>query len=39
MKRSDWQYSGNILNGPAKFGIEADNPDSKTCYFNVINDE
>ena len=31
--------SGNILNGPRKFRTEAGNPDSQTCYFNVINNE
>ena len=31
--------SGIILNGSAKFRIEADNPNSQACYFNVINDE
>ena len=31
--------SGNILNGPRKFGTEADNSYSQTWYFNAINDE
>ena len=31
--------SGNVLNEPGKFRIEADSPDSQICYFNVINNE
>ena len=31
--------SGNVPNGHRKFRIEADNPDSQICYFNVINNE
>ena len=31
--------SGNNINGPEKFGTDADKPDFQTCYFNVLNDQ